>query len=115
MPVPVPSPVELIGAGVGSALSAVWLPQAILRRLVFFVGGWAFAIGAGPEIAAHTHWPPGSFLLAFVLGTCSMSFFAKVLETWDRFNLGGLARDAARKWIGLPSKETAPAPLTPKE
>jgi len=111
MALPLPNPLELVGGGAGSFMSAVWLREPILKRFCFFLGGWVFAIGAGPEIAVRTHWPSGSFLLAFVLGTCSMSFFAKLLQTWEKFNLGGLARDAARKWAGLPPKETDRAPL----
>jgi hypothetical protein len=109
-----PNPLDIAGGGVGSLLSAAWLRDHWMRRVTFFVGGWIFSLGAEPEVAPHIHIPPG-FLLAFMLGMGSMSFFAKVLETWQKFNLGALARDIVRKYTGLPAvPATGPVPLDTK-
>lgn len=101
------------GGGVlGSFMSVVWWKETFIKRLVLFLGGWIFSVGAAPEAARRLPYLGEGFFLTFMLGFCSMVIFAKVFETWQKFNLAGITRDWARKRLGLPPVATTPVPLT---
>lgn len=106
-----PDLLRVAGAAVGSLVSMLWLRETLwLRRVIVFIGGLTFSVSAQTQVSKWTHLDPG-FFLGFILGACSMAFFAKTIESWQSVNFGRIATDVIRKWLGLPPSSTVPVPL----
>ncbi len=87
----------------GSLLSMLWTREPLLfKRVILFIGGAGFSLGARSWVSEQTNLADG-FVLGFLLGLGSMTFFAKCFETWQDLNLSDWLRDVLRKWSGLES------------
>lgn len=90
--------------GVLGSLTAVVLMRADWKKSAAIVlPGSALAYYGGAWVGALVGMPEG--LAGYLVGVGGMAFMAKVIETWQKFDLGSILGDTLRKWLGLPPKQ----------
>lgn len=100
----IPSEAHKAVPGVLGAISAVLMMRENWRRGVAMVlPSAALSWYGGAFLSEQVGMPEG--LAGFLLGLAGMAFIVKVIETWDRFDLGSILGSALRKVLGLPEKE----------
>lgn len=88
--------------GTLGALSAVLLMRENWKRgLLMVAPAIAMAFYGAPWLSAKTDMPEG--LAGYLLGLFGMAAAAKVLDTWEKFDLGGLLSRWLAKILGLPN------------
>jgi hypothetical protein len=90
--------------GVLGSISAVLLMRAEWKTsaaivlpgsaLAYYGGAWVGNLVGMPETLA-----------GYLVGLGGMAFMAKVIETWQKFDLGAILGDFIRKVLGLPPKQ----------
>jgi hypothetical protein len=87
--------------GVLGSLSAVLLMRADWKTgAAIVLPGSALAYYGGTWVGNLVGMP--DTLAGYLVGLGGMAFMAKVIETWQKFNLGRILNDTLRKWLGLP-------------
>lgn len=90
--------------GVLGSISAVLLMRADLKTSAAIVlPGSALAYYGGLWVGNLVGMP--ETLAGYLVGLGGMAFMAKVIETWQKFDLGSILGDFIRKILGLPQKE----------
>jgi hypothetical protein len=90
--------------GVLGSISAVLLMRADWKTsaaivlpgsaLAYYGGAWVGNLVGMPETLA-----------GYLVGLGGMAFMAKVIETWNKFDLGDILGSWVRKVLGLPQRE----------
>jgi len=99
-----PEVLKAVPGAAGSLLSMLFIKDTWPRRLGLFCGGAATAYFGGAWAAKFTGLDQG--FAGFLLGLLGMMVFAKVVESWNKFDASGLLIEWIRKIAGLPQKES---------
>lgn len=90
--------------GVLGSLSAVLLMRADWKTSAAIVlPGSALAYYGGAWVGNLVGMP--DTLAGYLVGLGGMAFMAKVIETWQRLDLGAILGETLRKWLGLPPRQ----------
>lgn len=89
--------------GVLGAISAVLMMRENWKRgMALVLPSSALSWYGGKFLADTVGMPEG--LAGFLLGLAGMAFIVKVIETWERFDLGSILGSALRRLLGLPEQ-----------
>jgi hypothetical protein len=99
----IPPEASKVVPGMLGAISAVVLMRENLIRGIAMVAPAAAMSWYGSDfLATKVGMPVG--LAGYLLGMFGMAGAAKLLETWEKFDLGGILGSFVRKVLGLPEK-----------
>lgn len=87
----------------GSLVSMLFIKDVWPRRVAMFAAGAALSIFGTPWASRVTGLDIG--FAGFVLGLFGMAIVAKLFQFWEKFELGAILVEWARKVLGLPPKE----------
>lgn len=100
-------PPEIMKAAPGAAgsfVSMLFMKADWKRRIALFLAGAALAFYGTPWVSANVIRDAG--FAGFLLGCFGMAIVARLWEAWDGLELTSILRDAIRKLLGLPAKES---------
>jgi hypothetical protein len=95
-----PDAAKAVPGTLGAVSAVLLLRENWKRGLVMVIPSMSLAWYGGAYMASHVGMPES--LSGYLLGMGGMAFIAKVMETWERFDLGGLLGKWLAKVLGLP-------------
>lgn len=100
----VPELGRIVPGALGSLFSMLLAKESIPKMLFTFLGGVAIAYYATPYTVKVTGFDVG--LSGFLLGFFGMAVIISFFESWKKFDLSTVFRDALRQILRLPPKES---------